>query len=225
MEPRHILPAGIDGVELTPAAAAARLRMHAPLGRADADEDHRVPRRGDNDLNPGLVSTVGEWTEAAVLIPLVAREAGLQILLTRRTAHLSDHAGQIAFPGGRIEAWDASPESAALREAEEEVGLDPGTVEIVGQLDAYLTRTGYHVTPIVGLLDPPSRLRADAFEVAEVFEVPLAFFLDPKAKQIHSRRDRDRERFYYAFPYGDYYIWGATAGMLVNLVDILERPK
>lgn len=223
MEPRHILSAGSGGVELTPAAAAARLRTHAPLGRAD--EDRRTPQRGDNDLNPDLISTVGEWTEAAVLVPLIARDVGLQVLLTRRTAHLSDHAGQIAFPGGRIEAWDASPESAALREAEEEVGLDPEAVEIVGQLDAYLTRTGYHVTPVVGLLQPPSQLRADAFEVAELFEVPLAFFLDPKAKQIHSRKDRDRERFYYAFPYDDYYIWGATAGMLVNLVDILQRPE
>lgn len=222
MEPRHVLSARPDGADLTPDAAARRLRTHAPLGRKS--DIQRVPRRGDDDLNPGMLGPVEEPTEAAVLVPLIARTAGLHVLLTRRTAHLSDHAGQIAFPGGRIEAWDASAESAALREAEEEVGLDPETVEIVGQLDTYLTRTGYVVTPVVGLLPPPARLRPDDYEVAEVFEVPLAFFLDPAARQMHSREFQGRERFYYAFPYGDYYIWGATAGMLVNLADVLERP-
>ena len=227
MEPRHVLSARSHGDALTPAAltpeaVARRLRRYAPLGRkADV---RSAPQRGDDDLNPHLRSPVAEQKDAAVLVPLIVWEAGLSVLLTRRTSHLSDHAGQIAFPGGRIEAWDASAESAALREAEEEVGLQPEAVEVVAQLDTYLTVTGYRVTPIVGLLAPPGNLRPDDYEVAEVFEVPLGFFLDPKAKQMHSRRDGDRERLYYAFPYGDYYIWGATAGMLVNLVDILGRP-
>jgi 8-oxo-dGTP pyrophosphatase MutT (NUDIX family) len=161
-----------------------------------------------------------------VLVPLVGAPDAPdpQVLLTRRTAHLSDHAGQIAFPGGRIEAWDASAESAALREAEEEVGLDPRRVEIVGQLDTYLTRTGYRVTPVVGVLDAPGELRPDAYEVDEVFQVPLAFFLDPASRQVHSRGQPGRERFFYAFPYRGYYIWGATAGMLVNLVELLCDP-
>lgn len=222
MEPRHVLSAGTDGGGLTPGVAAARLRAHAPLGRSS--EVHTPPRRGDDDLNPGMLGAAGKPTEAAVLVPLITRAEELHVLLTRRTAHLSDHAGQIAFPGGRVEAWDASPESAALREAEEEVGLEPESVDIVAQLDTYLTRTGYVVTPIVGLLPPPIGLRADEYEVEEVFEVPLAFFLDPAARQMHSRSFQGRQRFYYAFPYGDYYIWGATAGMLVNLVDILGRP-
>jgi 8-oxo-dGTP pyrophosphatase MutT (NUDIX family) len=199
------------------------LRTHAPLGRRDA-ATRTAPRRGDDDLNPGLISPVAELVDAAVLVPLIRRESDLHVLLTRRTAHLNDHPGQIAFPGGRVEAWDASPEAAALREAEEEVGLTPRMVDIVGQLDTYLTRTGYRVTPIVGVMDPPGALRPDDFEVAEIFEVPLSFLRQPKSRQMHSQRFQGRERFFYVFPYGDYYIWGATAGMLVNLVDVLEQP-
>ncbi len=222
MEPRNLFPAEPDARGLSAAEVAARLRQHAPLGRHAPSR--RSPRRGDDDLNPGMLDPVQRLVDAAVLVPLVCRGAGLHVLLTRRTLHLSDHAGQIAFPGGRVEAWDASPESTALREAQEEVGLDPGVVEVAGQLDTYLTRTGYRVTPIVGLLDPPAALRPDDYEVAEVFEVPLTFFLDPQAKQMHSRVYKDRERFFYVFPYGEYYIWGATAGMLVNLIEVLGQP-
>lgn len=223
MEPRNLFPTEPDTEGLNPEEVVARLRRHAPLGRS-AGSRQAPYSRGDDDLNPGMLDPVERLTDAAVLVPLVRRAPGLHVLLTRRTPHLTDHAREIAFPGGRVEAWDASAEATALREAEEEVGLDPEGVEIVGQLDTYFTRTGYRVTPIVGVMQPPARLRPDAFEVDEVFEVPLAFFLDPAARQMHSRTYRNRERFFYVFPYGDYYIWGATAGMLVNLVEVLGQP-
>jgi 8-oxo-dGTP pyrophosphatase MutT (NUDIX family) len=201
-----------------PDAAAVRrtLLRSCPLGRHDG------ARRGDDDLNPGLLSPVAEFVEAAVLIGLIARPDGLNVLLTRRTAHLSAHAGQCAFPGGRIEAWDASPESAALREAEEEVGLDPAGVEVLGRLDTYLVRTGFRVTPIVGLIDPPQTLQPDLFEVAAVFEAPLAFFLAPGTCRRASRSDGAGRRSFYVFDYAGAEIWGATAGMLVNLTDVLR---
>ncbi|WP_200341089.1 CoA pyrophosphatase [Rhodovibrio sodomensis] len=200
----------------------ARIRAHSPLG--GAHPVRRGPqRRGDDDLNPGMIDPAAAFTDAAVLVALVARRDGPHVLLTRRTAHLNAHAGQCAFPGGRIEAWDASPESAALREAQEEVGLDPDGVEILGQLDTYLVRTGYRVTPIVALIERPQALRADGYEVDAVFEVPLAFLMRPDARRLDSRTDRGRERFFYVFDYGDYDIWGATAGMLVNLVEVLGR--
>lgn len=220
MEPRHVFPAGTGG--LSSLDVVRRLRRHAPLGRCA--EMRAAPRRGDDDLNPGLLSPVGHVVDAAVLVPLVCRRDDLHVLLTRRSAHLSDHAGQIAFPGGRIEAWDASAESAALREAQEEIRLDPKGVEVVAQLDTYVTRTGYRVTPVVGVMEPPEGLRPDDYEVAEVFEVPLSFFLRPGARQTHSRSYAGRRLSFYVFPYGEYYIWGATAGMLVNLVEVLDRP-
>lgn len=223
MESRHVFPAGagVNGLS-NDEDVLKRLRAHAPLGRAVVTRT--AQRRGDDDLNPGMLSAVERPIDAAVLVPLMRRPAGLQVLLTRRADHLSDHAGQIAFPGGRIEAWDASPKTAALRETQEEVGIAPDSVDAIAQLDTYLTRTGYRVTPIVGVLDPPERFEPHEYEVAEIFEVPLAFFLDPAAKEMHSRAYNGRERFYYAFPYGDYYIWGATAGILVNLVEVLVQP-
>jgi 8-oxo-dGTP pyrophosphatase MutT (NUDIX family) len=204
-----------------PDRVKARLRARCPLGRPRGTRES--PERSDADMNPGLIDTVQGFTDAAVLVPLVARESGLHIVLTRRCAHLSAHAGQCAFPGGRIEAWDASAESAALREAQEEVGLDPERVEVLGQLDTYLVRTGYRVTPIVAAIDPGQMLAPDGYEAEEVFEVPLAFLLRPDARRLDSRIDLGRERFFYVFDYGDYDIWGATAGMLVNLVDVLNE--
>jgi 8-oxo-dGTP pyrophosphatase MutT (NUDIX family) len=204
------------------ASLRERVRVDCPLGGAHAVR--QAPRRrGDDDLNPGMIDPAGSFTDAAVLVALVARPAGVHVLLTRRTAHLSAHAGQCAFPGGRIEAWDASPESAALREAEEEVGLEPSRVEVLGQLDTYLVRTGYRVTPIVGLIETPLDLRPDGYEVDAVFEVPLAFLMRPDARRLDSRVDLGRERFFYVFDYGEYDIWGATAGMLVNLVEVAGR--
>ena len=182
--------------------------------------------RGDHDLNPGWAPGDGAAAEtltlAAVLAPLVERAEGLTVLLTRRADHLAHHPGQISFPGGRLEPDDGSPEEAALRETEEEIGLHRSHIEIIGRLDPYVTRTGFHITPVVGLVRPPFELIPDPFEVAEVFEVPLAFLLDPANHQRHSRVHKGRERQFYAMPYGERYIWGATAGMLVNLYDRLS---
>jgi 8-oxo-dGTP pyrophosphatase MutT (NUDIX family) len=162
-----------------------------------------------------------EIRPAAVLVPVVRRESALTVLLTRRTAHLNDHAGQISFPGGRAEPGDADPAQTALREAAEEIGLKATRVEVLGALHPYVTVTGYRVTPVVGLATPPLELRPDDFEVAEVFEVPLAFLLDPANHQRNRVLAEGRERYYYAIPYGQYYIWGATAGMLMNFYSFL----
>ncbi|MDH5556233.1 MAG: CoA pyrophosphatase, partial [Alphaproteobacteria bacterium] len=161
---------------------------------------------------------------AAVLVPLVLRPEGLTVLLTQRTDHLHDHAGQISFPGGRIEDADATPEAAALRETAEEVGLDPSCVELIGRLDTYVVRTGFEVVPAVGFVHPPFAIDPDPFEVAEVFEVPLDFILDRGNHERHSREYKGEQRSFYVMQYEDRYIWGATAAMLVNLVDILEIP-
>ena len=178
-----------------------------------------VPGTSDYDLNPearALIDAARPLRPAAVLVPIVEREEGPTILLTKRTAHLADHAGQVSFPGGRIEAGE-TPVEAALREAEEEIGLDRSFVEVVGHIDAHETVTGFHITPIVGFVRPGFTLALDAFEVAEAFEVPLAFLFDPRNHQEHSRIYNDTTRRYYAMPYGEYYIWGATARILVNL--------
>lgn len=154
---------------------------------------------------------------AAVLFPIVLREEQPTVLLTQRTAHLKDHPGQVSFPGGRMEVDDPSATAAALREAEEEIGLAPERVEVIGFLPEYRTITGYRVTPVVGLVRPPFDVRPDPFEVAEVFEVPLAFLLDPANHQRHEIHYRGQLRHYYAMPYGSYFIWGATAAMIVSL--------
>ncbi|MBL8428360.1 MAG: CoA pyrophosphatase [Dechloromonas sp.] len=160
-------------------------------------------------------------TPAAVLFPIVLREGEQTVLLTQRTAHLRDHAGQISFPGGRVEADDLSPSHTALRETEEEIGLSRERIEILGFLPEYRTGTGFRVTPVVGLVQPPFNLMPDPFEVAEVFEVPLAFLLDPANHQQHSLHYRGALRNYFAMPYGDYFIWGATAGMIRSLSERL----
>jgi 8-oxo-dGTP pyrophosphatase MutT (NUDIX family) len=162
---------------------------------------------------------------ASVLVPIVQRPEALRVLFTRRTAHLRDHSGQISFPGGRAEPRDASPEATALREAEEEIGLDPRRVEVLGKLSDYHTRTDFRVTPVVGLVASPFELRLDAHEVDEVFEVPLSFLLDPANHQRHSRKFQGRTVQYFAIPWGEYYIWGATAGMLVNLYRFLAQQR
>lgn len=176
---------------------------------------------GDHDLNPGLRHD-GPLTPAAVLVPLVLRPDEATILLTRRTDHLHDHAGQISFPGGRIEEHDPSPEAAALREAEEEVGLDPSRVELIGRLDTYIVRTGFEVIPTVGFVRPPFAIHPDPFEVAEVFEVPLSFVMDRRNHDRQSREFNGVERSFYVLQFQHRYIWGATAAMLVNLATVLE---
>ena len=154
---------------------------------------------------------------AAVLVPVVVRPTGPTILLTQRTAHLRDHAGQVSFPGGRCEESDVSAEATALREAEEEVGLDPGQVEILGRLPEYRTGTGFVITPVVGFVTPPLNLKLDDFEVAEVFEPPLAFLLDKSNHQRQTMEIRGQRHEFWAMPWQGYFIWGATAGMLVTL--------
>jgi 8-oxo-dGTP pyrophosphatase MutT (NUDIX family) len=179
--------------------------------------------RGDNDGNPGMKMPDKKLRPAAVLVPLVAHAAGMSVLLTQRTAHLHDHAGQISFPGGRLEDSDEDAVAAALRETEEEIGLARAHVEIVGRLDTYRTRTGYEVVPVVGIVTPPFELTLDAFEVAAAFEVPLDFATDPANHQRHSRDFEGAARHFWALPFGAHYIWGATAGMLVNLAEALGR--
>jgi 8-oxo-dGTP pyrophosphatase MutT (NUDIX family) len=160
-------------------------------------------------------------TPAAVLFPIVERDDGHTVLLTQRTAHLRDHAGQISFPGGRVEEDDPSPVHTALRETEEEIGLTRDRVEILGYLPEYRTGTGFRVTPVVALVHPPFELALDPFEVAEAFEVPLAFLLDPANHKRHSLHYRGALRHFFAMPYGDYFIWGATAGMIHTLGERL----
>jgi 8-oxo-dGTP pyrophosphatase MutT (NUDIX family) len=161
-------------------------------------------------------------TPAAVLVPLVLRPAGLTLLLTQRTAHLNDHAGQIAFPGGRAEEYDSSPVDTALRETEEEIGLARRHIDVIGTLPLYHTGTGYAVTPVVGLVHPPFELTADTFEVAEIFEVPLSFLMDGLNHKRMSAQLPSGRRSFYAMPYENYFIWGATAGMLRNLFHFLR---
>ncbi len=181
-----------------------------------------APRHDDLPLfrHPDHVAPV----PAAVLVPLVQRDMDITVLLTQRTAHLNDHAGQISFPGGRVDHGDADRIDTALREAEEETGLPRQRVEILGFLPDYDIMTGFRVTPVVGWVQPPFDLQPDPFEVAEVFEVPLAFFLDPANHQRHSRVINDCTRHYYAMPFQGRNIWGATAGMLYNLYRALSEP-
>jgi len=163
-------------------------------------------------------------TPASVLIPIVVRERGLSMLLTRRTDHLHDHPGQVSFPGGRAEAFDACAIETALRETEEEIGLHRHLVDVIGTLPVYTTATGYRVTPIVSIIQPPFDLEPDPYEVAEVFEVPLSFLMDGMNHQrIVAEFPRGMEkRSFYAIPYEQYFIWGATAGMLRNLFHFLR---
>lgn len=154
---------------------------------------------------------------ASVLFPIVLREEGPTVLLTQRTAHLKHHPGQISFPGGRVEPEDTSPAHTALREAKEETGLSEAHVEIVGYLPEYRTGTGYRVTPVVALVRPPFALHRASDEVDEIFEVPLAFLLDPANHERHSALYGGRERQYFAMRFREYFIWGATAGMIVSL--------
>ena len=161
-------------------------------------------------------------TEAAVLVPLVNRSAGIQVLLTQRTEHLRDHAGQVSFPGGRVEPDDPDREATALRETDEEIGLPAGRIQVLGRLPDYEIPSGFRITPVVGWIEPPFPLKPDEFEVADIFEVPLAHFLDPANYQRREYRLRGRHRHYLAIPWQGRYIWGATAGMLYSLCRLLQ---
>lgn len=212
----------------SPTVADMRARLaaasRAPARRGPGTEQPRPATRGDHDLDPALLPR-GPLVPAAVLVPVIESAAGLRVLLTRRTAHLQAHAGQISFPGGRLEEGDADAAACALREAHEEIGLGPERVEVIGRLDTYLIRTGFEVTPVVGLVASPGELRPDPFEVDEIFDVPLDFLIDPRNRERRARDVDGARREFWAIPYGSYFIWGATAGMLVNLSDVLlGRP-
>lgn len=200
-----------------PDALIARLRE-----RLDpVDEPGGLPRYSDGDLNGGLPVRTGKLRRAAVLAPLILHDGRPRLLLTERAAHLPKHAGQIAFPGGGVDPTGETEAQAALRELEEEVGIGPAHVELVGRFDGYATVTGYHVTPFVGLLKPGYAVRPDPGEVADVFEAPFDFLMDPANHQRHSREWQGRQRHFYAMPWEGRYIWGATAGMLKSLHDRL----
>jgi 8-oxo-dGTP pyrophosphatase MutT (NUDIX family) len=197
--------------------ARARLHFDVPVGLTDAGV---VPPSGDRGTDRMLEILAREQPirPAAVLIPVVDHPQPT-VLLTQRAAHLNDHAGQSSFPGGKIDATDASPLDAALREAEEEVGLTRDFVDPVGYLDLYGTSFGFRILPTVARVKPGFKLRINASEVDDVFEVPLAFLMDPANHQVHSKEFRGIERSYYAMPFADRYIWGATAGILRVLYE------
>ena len=183
-------------------------------------DQNRHDNLGDHNLNPGMFPP--EFTKsAAVLVPVIGREQEPTILLTKRSDDLNHHAGQVSFPGGRHEESDLNMIDTALRETEEEIGLDRDAVEVIGELPTYETRTGFSVKPIVGLIKPPIELNIDSKEVADVFEIPLSFVLDRKNHERHSREWQNTMRNFYVFPHPKYYIWGATAGMLVNLAELI----
>ncbi|OAI51182.1 hypothetical protein AYO46_08565 [Betaproteobacteria bacterium SCGC AG-212-J23] len=196
-----------------------------PLIASVAELRERLQRRpppassiyGDDDAGR-LAAAV---TPASVLVPIVTHDA-LTVLFTQRTANLRAHSGQVSFPGGRAEPSDATPEFTALRETQEEIGLPPARVEVLARMPEYLTRTGYRVTPVVGLVAPPLELVPDSREVDAVFEVPLAFLLDPANHQRETRELAGRTVGFWVMQYGERRIWGATAGMLVNLYRMLS---
>lgn len=202
-----------------------------PITLADIEAAIAVPAaeaRSDFDLNPDVRAQelgIHQRRPAAVLCALEEIAGGYQVVLTERARHLRRHAGQVAFPGGRIDDTDPSPEHAALREADEEIGLAPGAVRVLGQLDPYLTSTGFQVTPVVGLVQDIWEPRPDPGEVERIFAPPLDFLMDPRNRQRHHHDRNGYRRYYYAMPWRGHYIWGATAGMLKGLADRLDQVR
>lgn len=203
-----------------PAVPAAALTSEAIRARLESPPAWTPEFAGDGGRFAGR-----EPTGAAVLMPLVQHEAGLSLLLTRRTDHLRDHAGQVSLPGGRVEPEDEGPVATALRETEEEIGLSRRHIEVIGQLPVYSTVTAFQVTPVVALVEPGFTLKLDDFEVAEAFEVPLAFLMNPAHHRHHSFELAGAERRFLSMPWQgaerEYFIWGATAAMLRNLYRLL----
>jgi 8-oxo-dGTP pyrophosphatase MutT (NUDIX family) len=201
--------------------ARAELTLDVPPGLDDAAI---TPARGDHDVDPVMraIAAVRPIRPAAVLVPIVER-AEPTVLLTQRATHLPDHAGQISFPGGKIEADDASPLAAALREAEEEIGLERRFVDPIGYLDLYMTTLGYRIVPTIARIAPDFRLNLNRSEVDDAFEVPLAFLMAEENHKLHSREWQGMTRTVYAMPFGERYIWGVTAGILRNLYERIYR--
>jgi 8-oxo-dGTP pyrophosphatase MutT (NUDIX family) len=204
-----------DDSEFSPEAffrrAAARLD---PEPQAGVDEPF-----GDHLLNPGFVNHDATYRDAAVLIPVVAREPRASVILTERTKHLAAHAGQVAFPGGKIDPADATPAAAAIREAGEEIGLDPAVIRPIGYLAPYLTRTGFRVVPVVARVEPVHMLTLNPNEVDEAFEVPLSFLMNPGNFHQGSREFFGKMRYFYEIPFENRYIWGVTAGIIRGLYE------
>jgi 8-oxo-dGTP pyrophosphatase MutT (NUDIX family) len=196
-----------------------RRRVERRNGSSDQDE------YGDHRFNPELREMIlsAKLRDAAVLVPVVDRPAGASLILTRRTEKLRHHSGQIAFPGGSIDPDDASAEDAALRETEEEIGLDRGFIDILGRLPDYVSGSGFRIAPVLGVVRPGFLLTVNEDEVDDVFEVPLSFLMDPANHAHKSRVWQGRERTFYEMPYGDHYIWGLTAGILRLLYERLYR--
>ena len=201
--------------------AELRRRIHQ---RVQFKGGEHAPKRGDFDLNPKMRSEIEAsrvLRPAAVLIPIIERRDGLSVLFTRRADHLARHAGQVSFPGGRVDGGDDDAVAAALRETEEEVGLSRSFVDVRGELDRYETGTGFAIQPFVAFVREGFDLKVDEREVAEAFEVPLAFLMEPANQKQQTSTWQGRERRYYAMTYDRHYIWGATAGILVNLYERL----
>jgi len=225
-DPRAIPVIGVDEhLPAVPPTALGEAAVRARFARSDAWTP-MFSGDGQRLGTPGRPPAA-----AAVLVPLVLRPDGLHVLLTRRTDHLRDHAGQISFPGGRAEPGEDDPAQTALREAEEEVGLSPEQVEVIGRMPAYTTITSFVVTPVVALVRPPLTLQLDPFEVAEAFEVPLSFLMTPAFHRRHRFESDGQQRHFLSMPWqgrgGDgelreYFIWGATAAMLRNLYHFLS---
>jgi 8-oxo-dGTP pyrophosphatase MutT (NUDIX family) len=202
---------------MTEDAASARENVRARLAQPAGQEPASDWLGGDEGHDAAATRV-----PAAVLLGLVPRSEGPTVLLTQRTAHLKDHAGQISLPGGRLEPGE-DPVAAALREADEEIGLSADRVEVLGELRPYLTGTGFRIHPVVGWVDPPERFTTDPFEVEELFELPLGFVMDPANHRQDSYERNGRRRRFYVLPYAGRYIWGATAGILVNFARVLRQ--
>ena len=202
--------------------ARARLRFEIPPGLNDASI---IPISGDpgNDRMLQIIAQERPIRPAAVLIPIVDR-AEPTVLLTQRAAHLNDHAGQISFPGGKIDAADASPLDAALREADEEIGLTREFIDPIGYLDLYATGFGFRILPTLARIKPGFELRINETEVDDAFEVPMSLLMNPANHQLHAKEFRGMERHYYAMPFAERYIWGATAGILRVLYERIYLP-